>query len=429
MLTPRRSQSVNFRVSQMNNNITLSAIATLTEYMFLGGTNGEIFIAKLIALSFDKNESADNIQKNRMCQARSYQAHVTFVNQIELDCTSNRLFTTGINDQCVFQWNISGSEDYWELDFNEYDMSVKDVFLAEVDPKEKYHSMIDELLTLRDEIVHMQEKIDETIQPEIFLELDKVIGRKAYNRRNNLLFTKDNNLVFNAGSMIVLLNIPPVKTDVPLTQKSLDEYFSQKFLEPDKGNIFSISPEISAIAICPNGKFLCTGTTQNNARILIWEMTSRTFIRSMTLSNCCTVLALEYAEDSRTIICVALSKNYTQCLYLIDTEKSKILASVNHLYSIPFKIKDMIFRPGSTTEFITCGVQHMTLWSYKGDLLNFKEFSIKMTNMKARVPDLEKSENEQTQQQNTVLKVTFLAIISVFDFIITGADDGRVESG
>jgi hypothetical protein len=36
------------------------------------------------------------------------------------------------------------------------------------------------------------------------------------------------------------------------------------------------------------------------------------------------------------------------------------------LQSLPFKIKDIDFYPGSTRRFVTCGVQHMNFWRLNG---------------------------------------------------------------
>lgn len=408
--------------------ITCSAIATLGEYLILGGTQGDLHIVRRICLSFDKNETADNITKNRMCQSKNYQGHVSFVNQIELDKDHTHLFTTGMNDQCVFQWSISQSNKFWDLDFVEYDITKEDVFLAEVEPKTKYNSIIDEMLKLRDEVRHMRDKIDETIEPELYLELHKVIGRRAYNRRNNLMYTEDFHLAFNAGSMIVLLKLPDIVSKEPFDMDTIGDAFSQKFLEPDKENIFSISPEISAVAICPNSQYICCGTTQTDARLIIWEVTSRTFIKSINLNNCCTVLLIEYAYDSRTVVCIALTKTYTQCIFLIDTHKSKILGVVNLLYSIPFKIKDVIFKYNSKTEFITCGIQHMTLWSYRAETLNFREFHLKQGMNKAKADESDKEDEDNPAQQESTFKITFLAIINLKQYVITGGEDGAVVS-
>lgn len=56
-----------------------------------------------MALSFDKNQIAENMNKTRLCQSKSYAGHVSFVNQIEMDSAGDLLFTSGVNDECVFQ--------------------------------------------------------------------------------------------------------------------------------------------------------------------------------------------------------------------------------------------------------------------------------------------------------------------------------------
>jgi hypothetical protein len=43
----------------------------------------------------------------------------------------------------------------------------------------------------------------------VSLKLEKVIGRKAFNRRMNLFYTEDNHLIFSAATLIVKMNIPP----------------------------------------------------------------------------------------------------------------------------------------------------------------------------------------------------------------------------
>jgi hypothetical protein len=101
--------------------------------------------------------------------------------------------------------------------------------------------------------------VDETYEPELYLELDRVIGRRSYNRRNNLFYTENNKLVFSAGSIIVSLQIPP--EGAILENNFFEDYFSQTFLEPDSENLFTSNPEISCMTISKNRRFLCIGTT------------------------------------------------------------------------------------------------------------------------------------------------------------------------
>ena len=61
---------------------------------------------------------------------------------------------------------------------------------------------------------------------------------------------------------------------------------------------------------------------------------------------------------------------------LIDSESASVLGSVNFSYSLAFKIKDMEFFPNSIFKFVTCGVQHMSLWTYAGGSLTFQAMEI-----------------------------------------------------
>lgn len=133
------------------------------------------------------------------------------------------------------------------------------------------------------------------------------------------------------------------------------------------------------------------------------------------------------------VVCVALTKQYTQMVYLIDTHTSQILGAKNLLYSYPFKIKDIEFLPFSKTEFLSCGVQHMTLWSLKGGMLNFRELPIQNIKNSVTQEELlrEVSNTEGIRDENSnlsQLRITFLAIIILMDeFIVTAGDDGYVS--
>lgn len=80
----------------------------------------------------------------------------------------------------------------------------------------------------------------------------------------------------------------------------------------------------------------------------------------------------------------------------------------------------------SKTEFITCGVQHMSLWNYKGGLLSFKELPIQSVKQGPTQDEL--LGGDGGMQNNQLLRATFMSIIIILDeFIITGADDGCVN--
>ena len=80
-----------------------------------------------------------------------------------------------------------------------------------------------------------------------------------------------------------------------------------------------------------------------------------------------TVLNLKFAHDSRHICCLGQTKNYTLMVFLIDSVEQTILGTMDLIYSVPFKIRlilyvlnnfyrDMCFFPNMKYSFVTCGL-------------------------------------------------------------------------
>jgi len=80
---------------------------------------------------------------------------------------------------------------------------------------------------------------------------------------------------------------------------------------------------------------------------------------------------VKFAYDNNHIAAVVLTNEYTTAIYLISSKSAQVLAFCNFPFSIPFKIKDLIFNPNSITSFVTSGIQHLTQWCYKGGVLSY----------------------------------------------------------
>ena len=121
-------------------------------------------------------------------------------------------------------------------------------------------------------------------------------------------------------------------------------------------------------------------------------------------------------------------------VFLIDSELGIILGTIDLIYSVPFKIRDMCFMPNSIYQFITCGLQHMTRWSYNGSTLQFNALAIQNTSeMKESGKAAQgfsdnisiDKESKQSEVSNIMeLKVNFLCITYVEGFAVTGGEDG-----
>jgi hypothetical protein len=77
---------------------------------------------------------------------------------------------------------------------------------------------------------------------------------------------------------------------------------------------------------------------------------------SITLEDCCVVLNLCYSGDMKRIVAIALTRDHTQRLYLIETAGLVVLGTCEMKYSAAIKIKDISFLPKTNSEFITIGL-------------------------------------------------------------------------
>lgn len=102
----------------------------------------------------------ESIPKDKMCLAKTYAAHISFVNQ----CKTNKknqdyLFTTGIHDECIFKWKFIYEELLWDLDNLEYQSNHPDIF-SEIIPRQQFNEVIEKELPLRKKISDVLLKVE-----------------------------------------------------------------------------------------------------------------------------------------------------------------------------------------------------------------------------------------------------------------------------
>lgn len=82
-----------------------------------------------------------------------------------------------------------------------------------------------------------------------------------------------------------------------------EEHLTQEFIKVEGESISSSSPEISAIALSHDRKILCAGTLQKNAKLLLWDICSRTKIQSLSLYGAYYISYIKFAYDSQHLCC------------------------------------------------------------------------------------------------------------------------------
>lgn len=78
---------------------------------------------------------------------------------------------------------------------------------SELIHKDKFKNLYNALLPLRQGISDKCKNVDDTKLPEVELKLQSIIGRKAFNRRNNLFYDYDERLIYIAGCNLIITTL------------------------------------------------------------------------------------------------------------------------------------------------------------------------------------------------------------------------------
>jgi hypothetical protein len=376
-------------------------------------------------VSIHNIEGASN---NRFCQARSYTSHVSLVDHLAMDCDKKYLFSIGNSDECILQWEVQVSKKNWELDFLNFEQN--DNYETQREKVMDYHTIEQARLDDRSLISSMKSSLSGNPDSNYYLQLKKVFGRRGSSNKLPLLITSDNQLITSAGSMLITTKLPPFTEIFDNSTKLV-----QSIIEPDTNTMFSQSPEISTMTLCPRGDHLAIGVKQVNSSVLIWNILTQSFIKKIQLTGVVLIQTLRYCSSSQRLIALArLSKDYSQSLYLLDAQEATILAFCSFPYSHLNRILSLDFYFDSNFKFLTCGIQHASLWEYSGGMLVSEELPMQrikdlMKNLKAgehlKMMDNERTERDLTQEMIPI-RATFLCDLFIDQFFILGSEDGEV---
>jgi hypothetical protein len=94
---------------------------------------------------------------------------------------------------------------------------------------------------------------------------------------------------------------------------------------------------------------------------------------------------IRISEQNDRLLIIGTNKQYQLCIYLFRINKGKIISSIVFPHSVNFKYKDVEFVQGRNDQFITVGIQCVTLWTLRNNILTFKELKIVNRLQKQRV--------------------------------------------
>jgi hypothetical protein len=176
-----------------------------------GSIHGDLYLFRFPAMVIDKSAlggfNLDKIKKSEMALTRGYTAHTSMILHTE-NFEDKYILTTSLTDQCIVQWRVEFEDQDWELDFNRFapDRIKQDPFV-EVMNQDKFNTYLNEIWNYRNEVAELNQNINqqEFADPACELELDTVIGRRAFDRRNNIKIDCSDRVMYSAGSLIVTL--------------------------------------------------------------------------------------------------------------------------------------------------------------------------------------------------------------------------------
>lgn len=195
------------------NNIICSAMRRSDKITFLGCTEGDIYICKNSFYSPCEDKITTDEITSYFCIAKMYAAHISFVDQLECSRFQEKefLYSTGLNDEAVYKWRVIHTDAQNELDHVAplADTYPPDQFLMEVPPRDYIISNLNSYFRDREQLINCKSAEDKNIFTKVRLNLARTIGRSAYHLRNSLVVTRDLQLFYPCGTLLVGLNLKP----------------------------------------------------------------------------------------------------------------------------------------------------------------------------------------------------------------------------
>ena len=211
------------------------------DIVICGSVFGEIFAFRWDALTCDKQKvldfKFDRVLKREMAVSKAFDALTSMIQSINI-YDDQKVFVTGNNDQCILQYRVEFDQIEWELDFNNFLQEAPDPF-NEIPPLRDFMRLSSEIWSQRLYLADIHQNIDriENENPTCMFELEYIIGRRAYDRRNNIKIDCSERILYPASSLMVFLG----------ENKDRDAYsfITQDFMRPLNEPFTSTSPEIS----------------------------------------------------------------------------------------------------------------------------------------------------------------------------------------
>lgn len=405
-----------------------------------GSTRGDVHIFRRAAILADKSGVGSG-EKAEGALAKSQSACCSYIDSLHVIGREEEkwLIVTAADDGIVVKYKVVYEDYKSNLDY----LLLEPREIAE-DPFKEFPSKSKLKLLFYDDWRKRHQAADEMPhRSSIELKANWVFGRRAFDRRNNLKFDYLGRAVYSVGTMLILVN-ESIRSFAS-GEKSRKKPIEQIILNSTSEN--PAFPEISCIAMSRSRRLVAFGTSEAQAHIYVWDISTNTETAMCPVDAASLVTALKLHCNERYAAVLALSKEHIQIILIVDTMEGVELCRATQIHSLPFKIRDIDFCPDkSYTTFVTCGIQHLSFWHINAKYMLEESAAFASPHKASLVsPEQESKFNESAHSGLAALEnrcgalavckglegeegvyASFLAMGFVGQTMLTVADDGFV---
>ena len=404
-------------IETKDDNINISSIWQSQQNLasIAGGIFGNLYLFRSLCLNFN-NESLVNfvpekINLNEMGQCRPYAAHIGSISKIISTNDEKFIFTNSSIDQCVIQWYLMEEDCMWDLDFYPLSKDIPDPFMDIIN-KGEYKSIQKTLWKDRNNICDIyNQPFDDKIN-DIDINLFRIYGRKAFDKRNNLKYDNDNRLIYSISSYIVFLTtnfIPNKNTKNNINKNNENKEIKQEFFVPIQNYHEEYQMEISTFCLSNDKREIAIVFNGIYSVISRWEISTNLNLAKIIIHFCCIINIIKFSYNNKKMIGYGLHKDYYGCVFIIDNTLNKLISYTTLIHTLPFKIKDMDFVTGQTDQFYTCGIQHLSLWNLHGSNLEYRNIPLN------KIKLYEEKDENKFDEENLIIETNKYGCYSLVD--------------
>ncbi len=197
-------------------------------------------------------------------------------------------------------------------------------------------------------------------------------------------------LIYFTSSYIIFTNLNSLIQSSAISNSIIDNIVNnnnncdliQNFLIPIENLTKNIQSEISCICLSFDKQEIAVALNGELSLVNIFEINTMENISKIYLENFPIVNNIKFSNCKEKLLGIAINRNYYSVIFIINIKLNKLESTFINSGMIPYKIKDLEFEYNRSDIFISCGIQHLSIWRSQGGYLVNKNIILKLENEK-----------------------------------------------